>query len=97
MKYEYIRNIIFHSSCSEYLAFIIHSDNASCGALSEFGEGLPQATALISIKEGYVSQLCVCGLDTAFVSIGCQVLGSTVAENSFFSLLLIHFYRSIST
>lgn len=34
MKYESTGNIVFHSSCSEYLAFKIH--RASCGVLSEF-------------------------------------------------------------
>lgn len=38
MKYESIRNIIFHLLFSEYLAFKIH--RASCGVLSEFGWGM---------------------------------------------------------
>lgn len=56
-KYEAIINTIFHSPCSEYLAFKIH--RAFVAYCQSFGEGCPQATPLISIKEGHVSHLCV--------------------------------------
>lgn len=55
-----------------------------------FGEGCPQATPLISIKQGHVSQLCI--LYTAFVSLFSMCLAQQLLETwSFFSLFLIDF------